>query len=69
MNKTIKYILKYALALILLSTVVVVTAGCLNFGVQPGNGLYIIAAIVNLGFSGYAIYTLAKRDADKHLDA
>lgn len=68
MNKTIKNILKYALALILIGTIVVVTAGCLNFGVQPGNGFYIIAAIANICIGGFALYKLMKWDADKNLN-
>lgn len=58
--ETLKLVARKGLVLLFALIVIIASAGCINFGVQPGNGLYIPFGILNLGIAGYALYKLFK---------
>jgi hypothetical protein len=60
-KETLKLVAKGGLLLLCALIVIMASAGALNYGVQPGNFIYIIAGLLNFCVSGYVLYYLYKK--------
>ena len=64
-KETLQLVARKGLVLLFALIVIIASAGCINYGVQPGNGLYIFAGLFNLCIAGYALYKIFVKAKDK----